>query len=683
MIGNRFLISIISLTSWVLTGFAQTPVKTEYTDFENDTLTLNQVEVKAARGRIKNEITPLNTETLGRQELFRAACCNLGESFTTNPSVDVSYSDAATGARQIKLLGLSGTYVQMLQENIPAFRGVSLPFGLGYVPGPWMQSIQVSKGASSVKNGYEGITGQINIEYLKPQGTEAFRVNGYYDSNEKIELNLDAEKHLGEHLSTGILAHYEKSSRDHDMNHDGFSDMPKVEQINVMNRWAWVSNRWISQLSVRALKESRWSGVSHHNRSGVDIQPYDIDIDSKRIEGQWKNALVINRDRNESLALMIKGVYHEAEDQFGNSHYDAVQKNAYAQLMYESNLAEGHNLAAGLSFNHDYLDESLMRPLQMPLGTKQKGHNKENTAGIYAQYTYTLDEIFTAMLGIRYDYSSLYNGFVTPRLHLKYSPAEWLTIRLAAGKGYRTAHPVAENVALLSSARVLYCMSDNLPFQTMKQEEAWNSGLTFALKIPVGDETLELNADYYYTNFLQQVIIDRDQPQSICIYDLDKEGESYSHVAQVDATYPIYEGLSLTAAYRWQDVRQTECGVLRRVPLTSRYKALATLSYKTPLELWQVDLTYQYNGGGRMPDPYDGRWKPTYKPFGLLSAQVTREFRHFSLYIGGENLTGFKQKNPIIDSIHPWSDAFDASMVWGPTEGAMIYAGFRVNIEKQ
>lgn len=656
-----------------LSVWAQQPVKTEYTDFDKDTLMLDQVEIKASRGRVKNELTPLNTETLGRQELFRAACCNLGESFTTNPSVDVSYSDAATGARQIKLLGLSGTYVQMLQENIPAFRGTALPFGLGYVPGPWMQSIQVSKGAASVKNGYEGITGQINIEYLKPQGIEAFRVNGYYDNNQKVELNLDSEKHLGEHLSTGILAHYEKSSREHDMNHDAFIDMPKVEQINVMDRWAWVSNRWISQLSVRFLKESRISGTSRH----TSHVPYTVDIDTKRIEGQWKNALVMDRDRNESLALMLKYSYHEADDQFGASYYDATNKNVYAQLMYEGNLAEGHNLAAGLSFNRDDLEEYLGQA-----GDNFWGLISETTVGAYAQYTYTLGEKLTAMLGLRYDFSNFYEWwFMTPRLHVKYSPAEWFSLRVAAGKGYRSAHPVAENVALLSSSRSVVTPS-GYAFEMLDQEEAWNTGLTLGFKVPIGEESLDINADYYYTRFLQQVIIDRDQPNAIAIYNLPEDGKSYSHVAQVDATYPFPLGFSLTAAYRWQDVRQSELSGLRRVPLTSRYKALATLSYKTPLELWQVDLTYQHNGGGRMPDCPNGLWKSHYHSFGQLSAQITREFRYFSVYLGGENLTGFKQKNPIIDSFNPYGQNFDATMVWGPTEGAMVYAGFRLNIQK-
>ena len=139
----------------------------EYIDIVlNEGVQLAEVNVtgrKMGFQKLRSSVT--NAELINSDELCRAACCNLGESFVTNPSVDVNYSDAATGAKQIKLLGLSGTYVQMLTENIPNFRGASAPYGLGYVPGPWMSSIQVSKGTSSVKNGYEALTGQINIEF--------------------------------------------------------------------------------------------------------------------------------------------------------------------------------------------------------------------------------------------------------------------------------------------------------------------------------------------------------------------------------------------------------------------------------------------------------------------------------------------------------------------------------------
>lgn len=662
----QYSLTVLLLACSAATAWAQLP----------DTIVIDDVSVTAHRTPIHSSFSVESKEVIGAGELIRAACCNLGESFTANPSVDVSYSDAATGARQIKLLGLSGTYVQMLQENVPAFRTAALPFGLGYVPGPWMQSIQVSKGAASVRNGYESVTGQINIEYKKPQGMEGYHLNAYYDTYLKLEANADAELHLTDHLSAGLLVHAERSNQDHDGNRDGFMDMPQVKQYNLMDRWAWVSDHWISQLSVRGLHEERLSGTSSHSHAS---SPYRIDLTTNRLEGQWKNALLMRKDKGESLALILKGVYHDADNLYGARNYRVNQKNAYAQLMYEVDLTPEHNLSVGASFNHDYLDEKDLALRSL-----------ETTPGAYAQYTYKPSETFTAMAGIRYDHSSVYGGFVTPRLHLKYHPAEWFTARVAAGKGYRSSHPIADNFTLLATSRQL-----DIESQQMQQEEAWNVGGSMVFDLPVGDETLALNADYFYTRFNQQVVIDRDVPQQLFIYNLPDGGQSYSKVMQVDATYPFFPGFSLTAAYRYQDVKVSQwvgktaaekslhtAHELCTPVLTSRYKALATASYKTPLELWQFDVTYQYNGPGRLPDCHHGEWQTHYKAFGQLSAQVTREFRYFSVYVGGENLTGFKQKNPIVGANDPYCDLFDATMVWGPTEGAMGYIGFRMNIEK-
>lgn len=642
--------------------------KDKYTDFDKDTLLLEQVEVKAQNGsRLKVKNVTSNTELIGAAQLVRAACCNLGESFTTNPSVDVNYSDAATGARQIKLLGLSGTYVQMLTENIPNLRGASIPYSLGYVPGPWMQAIQVSKGASSVKNGYESTTGQINIEFLKPQAIDGVRGNLYYDTQQKLEANADASVHLTDELSTSILLHYEDRQKDHDGNGDGFMDMPKQRQYNVMHRWAYVSPKFISQLSARVLYDKRESGQSLKHHNPVSSHPYyGIDISTHRYEGQWKNAIILDPDHNASVALMLHGSIHDSKQSFGQRLYDVNQKNGYAQLMYETDLNERHNLAVGASLNHDYYKENykLDHWIESTYAT-----DKETTTGIYAQYTYKLDDLFTFMGGVRYDYSDVYGSFFTPRVHIKYSPNEVFTLRASVGKGYRTPHALAENTSILATGYVIWNV------ENYKQEEAWNYGISTGFDIPVGEKNLELNAEYYYTDFKNQLIMNVRSRTGEVIFE-NLQGKSFSHTVQVDATYPLFEGLTATAAYRFNDVRCTYDDELRWKPLTSRYKGLLTLSYKTPLELWQVDVTGQLIGPSAL---YDGTRSPSY---GLLNAQITRDFRYFSLYVGGENLTGYKMKNPIIGADDPFSSKFDATQVWGPTEGAMGYIGIRFKFEK-
>lgn len=621
--------------------------------------------VVRARRSTRSRSRVESVDLIGQDQLIRAACCNLGESFTTNPSVDVSYSDAATGARQIKLLGLSGTYVQMLTENVPNLRGAALPFSLGYVPGPWMQSIQVSKGASSVKNGYESTTGQINIEFLKPQATDGVRANAYLDSELKEEVNLDGSIHLNNRLSTATLLHFENRQMDHDGNGDGFMDMPKLRQYNLMHRWAYVSPLVISQLSMRVLRDERNGGQSAKHVSDPSLPLYGTSVRTNRYEAQWKNGFTLDAEHNTSIALMLHGSWHDAWNTFGHTQYDVTQKNGYAQLMFETDLTERHNLSVGASLNHDYFNE------RSNLTLVNDGLQSETTVGMYAQYTYKLGERLTIMPGVRLDHSSLYGTFFTPRLHVRYAPNDIFTLRASAGKGYRSPHALAENPALQTCGRTILVATD------MEQEEAWNTGLSVAFNVPVGEKNLELNAEYYYTYFLSQMIVNYDGLRGAHTLSFENlQGKSYSHTFQIDATYPFFSGFTATAAFRFNDVKCTYDGVLRQKPLTPRYKGLLTLSYKTPLELWQFDVTGQLNGGGEMYD------RTSYPSYFQLQAQVTREFRHFSLYLGGENLTNYKMPCPIIDAHRPWSSTFDATQVWGPVTGAMAYVGIRIKFEK-
>ena len=626
--------------------------------------TLSSVTITSRKATMRPLKGALNGKDISRDELFKAACCNLGESFVTNPSVDVNYSDATTGAKQVKLLGLSGTYVQMLTENLPNFRGAALPYGLGYVPGNWMKSMQVSKGNSSVKNGYEAMTGQINVEYVKPEDEEGLSLNLYGSTMGKFEANADGNIHIkGKDLSTEILAHFENNWNHHDGNGDGFQDDPQVKQFNLQNRWLWKTGNYVFHGGLSLLKEDRTNGQVDKALSMFGgTTPYRINIGTERYEGYMKHAFILNTAHGTNIALLGNVSLHKQDALYGIKQYDVNEKNAYASLVFETNFTPEHNLSAGLSFNHDYLHQRLSLPSgAIPsdygnLYPLERGIESETTPGAYVQYTYNLHDHLVAMAGLRVDHSTVYGTFLTPRFHLKWMPAQILTVRLSAGKGYRSAHALAENNYLMASGRRL--IIDNL-----KQEAAWNYGSSLSFVIPVGKQALKLNADYYYTHFLSQAIIDYDtNPQELHITNLD--GKSYSHTFQVDASY------------------------LFSKPLQGRYKALVTASYKTPLGLWQFDATAVLNGGGRMPQPYttpsgDLSWQPNFRAYGQLNAQVTRYFRHFSVYVGGENLTNYKQKNPIIGYNNPWGNSFEPTMVYGPVQGAMAYIGVRVNLGKR
>lgn len=640
-----------------------------------DSISLEEVVVTHRSAGTNRLGGPVDAVRINRQELFKAACCNLGESFTTNPSVDVNYSDAATGARQIKLLGLSGTYVQMLAENIPNWRGTAIPYSLSYVPGPWMKSILVSKGASSVRNGYESITGQIDVEFLKPEDEQGATINLYGNSEGRMEANADANVHLTQRLNTEVLAHYERSFIDMDGNDDGFIDMPRVRQFNIHNRWDWLGDTYIFHGGLALLDEDRKSGQTQDAASSADR--YEIGLKTHRYEGYMKHAFFLDREHGTNIALMASATLHQLDAHYGHKRYKTDERNLYAQLMFETTFTSKHTLSAGLSINHDDPDSEVTVTYGQLYGTGAHDQ-RETTPGIYAQYTFNSYDRWIVMAGIRADHSSLYGTFVTPRLHIKFAPSDKFSWRATIGKGYRTTQPLAQYNNLMASGR-------SIIIDELKQEAAWNMGTSCSLTLPVAGRLLKANLEYYYTHFDNQTVVDYDsRPWIIHITNLD--GRSFSHTIQADVSYPILPGLELTAAYRINNVKTTLAGKLREKPLTNRYKGLITASYRTPLGIWQFDVTLQLNGGGRMPTPYytgnDNHlsWPERFHAYEQLNAQVTRWFRHFSIYIGGENLTGKRQKNPIIRPDEPWSGLFDPTLVWGPVSGAMAYAGIRINL---
>lgn len=660
---KRFFAISVSLTfpNCIPLLHANGDTEDDYTELENVV-----VQTKEQTG-LQRLSGAENGIKLDQSELFKAACCSLGESFTNNASTDVNYSDATTGAKQVKLMGLSGTYVQLLGDNLPIFRGVSSPFALDFVPGPFMKSLSVSKGASSVKYGYESVTGQINVEYLHPDDEEQINVNAYIDSHSKVELNADANSHYGEKLSTEFLTHYEDMFMHMDDNEDGFLDKPMRRNFNLHNRWKYKSDKDILQAGATLLYDLRNGGqTTDANTYGNDR--YKIGLKNENYSVYVKNAIILNQASGENIAIMASANWYDYDAFYGHRSYDATQQNLYAQGMYEIKIKKEHSLSAGANITYDKIDQNAVYD-----GLNAEDEN-ERVVGAYGQYTYTHGSLFTGMAGLRIDNSSIYGTFLTPRFHLKYSPAYFVILRASAGKGFRSTHTLAEYNNLFASSR-------KMVIGDLEQEEAWNMGLTTSWYIPVGEKTMTVNAEYFYTTFDNQTVVDYDSDcKTIKIDNLN--GDSYSHVFQIDASYQLLRGLTATAAYRLNDVKCTYNGKLKTKPLTNKYKALFTVSYKTPLELWQFDATLQINGGGRMPKSYtmaDGSqsWDDKFHAYPLLNLQVSREFRHCTVYVGGENLTNFKQKNPIIDADKPFGTEFEPTLVWGPVSGIMAYAGVR------
>jgi len=704
---------------------------------------LDEVTVEARRQLvIKSRYSAFDVQSFGQGELCRAACCNLSESFETSASVDVSYADAATGAKQIKLLGLSGTYVQLLTENTPAVRGLAQSFGMEYIPGSWMDAVQISKGTSSVINGYEAITGQINVEYLKPQTQSPIAVNLMLNTDLHAEANITGgwdipipnDPMLGT-LSTGVLAHYHDGSWPMDGNKDGMLDMPLDRIVNILNRWYYKNDEYTFQFLVRGLHDERHGGqreTAMGKQMGVmpPAIPYLIDLRSDRVEGFMKNGIVFDEETGMSLGIIAAGSYHDQMNTYGRTAWKASQANGYLNAIFQNTWGGehhhhhhhgeteeeeehthelSHKLSAGLSVNYDQYWETLTSPW-LPMangqGANAKLDRRELTPGIFAEYTFTHGENLTLIAGVRGDWSSRYGLFATPRLNIRYAPFEWWTLRGSVGLGYRSPNLIADNAAYLVSTREWQSMA-NGQWLTAKQERSLNTGLTTVFDIPVGKRNLQISAEYYFTNFFDGMMVDLDaSPNSITFCNLsDIPGaRSFSHTAQIEASMEVLRGWTVTAAFRYNDVRQTSLNAatgnyeLREKTLQNKFKGLVTMSYVTPLKKWQFDVTAQFNGPGRMPDGlalddrtqyYTSNGNIYHKWYPQLLAQITKYWRTCSLYLGAENMTNFTQQRPILGTYDAqgqvqmdYSAPFDASMVWAPTAGWKIYLGFRWALDR-
>lgn len=635
-------------------------------NLEIDEVTIIQKD----RGTYLSVINPIQTERIGGAELHKAACCNLAESFETNPSVDVSYSDAVTGAKQIRLLGLEGTYSLLQVENMPNLRGLATTFGLTYIPGPWMESIQVSKGTASVLNGYDAIAGQINAELKKPDGEEKLFLNVYANKHQRVEFNGYTNIRLNEKWSTGILTHLSHLNNRTDDNSDGFMDEPLSTRLQAMNRWKYVGgNGHMAQAGINVLYEDRLGGQTGFERDMNPslLNPYGINIKTNRLEGFFKTGYVFPNGKT-AVAWLSNLSLHETNSFYGLTDYDADETRFYGNAVLTRDLDEHglHTINTGFSFIYDYFNESLY---------EQSITRTEKVPGLFAEYTFKPNPKFTLMAGLRTDFHNIFGTFVTPRMHFRYQVGNHLTLRGSAGKGYRTANVLSENIYLLANSRDLLWQDD------VMQEEAWNYGVTLVQNYTLLERDLQINAEFYRTDFQTQLLVDREtSAENIILAPL--KGKSYANSFQLDLRWQPINRLDMLLAYRVNDIQQTIGGELKEKPLTSRYKGLINFNYTTNLKKWMFDYTIQFNGGGRVPvvPGVSTNINDEFSPYTIMNAQITKYFRYWSIYVGSENLTNFKQKNPVAGADDPFGPGFDATNVWGPTVGRKIYIGLRFNL---
>ncbi|MBP5487857.1 MAG: TonB-dependent receptor plug domain-containing protein [Bacteroidales bacterium] len=617
----------------------------------------------------------IRTEVISAAGLQKMACCNLAESFENSASVTVGYSDAATGARQIRLLGLSGTYTQMLDENRPVMRGITSPFGLSYIPGPWLESIQIAKGSPSVINGSESMTGQINLEFKKPTEEKPLFIQASMMTDTKADFNVTSAWQVSPTLYSIFLGHVDGNFKTFDMNGDGFRDDPRMLQFNVSNRWLYyrpdIQIRW----GIHAVRDHREGGQEGYDKDGyVRGKPWGTNITNSLVDGYIKVGKPLREDGSASVAAIADYTFQKTDSWFGQRSYLPRQNSGFLNLLYRNQVNESHDFTMGISGTLDILNDS-----RLAFG------------GAYGEYTFHSGETFTSILGARVDY--YYNkdnrdegGFrFVPRATLKYAPWDWLVFRANGGRGLRYSNPISDNLGILSTTKVI-SMDNGLPEHPL--EDSWTFGGNITFYLPSSSDNTSISLDYFRTVFYRQVVVDYEQsPHNIWLF-IPEGRNSSSDNFQVDFNAEPFERFTVALTGRYTLAKSpTLDGRIVEKPMTSLYKGVLNLQYKTNLSKWIFDFTASVNGSARVYDFMKEMWDDDgsilYKEgrtpvYPLLYAQITRRFKGFDVYLGGENLTNFTQKKVIVGN--PSFPGFDASCVWGPIMGRKVNVGFRITL---
>ncbi len=687
---TRLVVSYVGYRSDTLELGTQTSVKVE---LKPETV-LAEVTVTGWRSTSAIDYASgINRIVMDEKELFKAACCNLSESFETNPAVDVAFTDAVTGTRQIQMLGLAGPNTLISIENMPGVRGLASSQGIQFIPGTWINSIQVTKGVGSVVNGYESIAGQINVELKKPQESERLYLNGYVNNAGRSEANVIYTAQPFKKWGTTFLVHGSTRPFEMDQNRDSFLDFPLGSQVNFINRWVYNSGTgWLGQFSLKYLEDTKQGGQTGFDpeRDQFTTNRYGLEINTTRAEFTGKLGYQFAGKTYKSVGFQLNALEHRHESYYGFTVHDARERSLYSNLIYQSIIGTtAHKFKTGLSFqlidHNEFFDQST--------GGVHGGHGGalqfdrvERVPGAFVEYTYDYLDKFSVIAGARVDQHNLFGTLFTPRVHTRYSITPTSVIRVSAGRGIRVANLLIENTGVLVSSReVLFRNPTAAAAYGFRPDQAWNYGLNFNQEFELNYRPGSLSLDYFYTSFQQQAVLDVDaNTQAATFYGLS--GKSFSHSLQAQVDYQIVRRLDVRLAYRWLDV-QTDyiLGRFQR-PLIPRDRAFLNLAYATKNN-WKFDFTVQRVGRQRIPFTFSNPTEyqlPEYSaPYWLMNAQVSKDFgERWSVYIGVENLSNFRLDNPIVAANDPFGMYFDSSMVWGPVFGRMWYAGFRYRVAK-
>ena len=651
---------------------------------------LSDVTVTARPGgTFTSVLDPRHVETVTSHELKKAPCCNLGESFETNAAVDVSYRDAATGAREMQVLGLRGIYSQLLIEKRPTLYGLAAPIALDLIPGTWLSSIQIGKGAASVQTGPNALAGQVNTELEKPRDGDPAFVNVFAAGTGRFEANAHLNRAWDDRHASGLLLHGSRNLQAHDRDRDGFYEQPGRTTFAGLARHFYSGEEWAGQVNVYAARDRRSGGQTDHDADELEGhdhsgEPYAIDLANDRVEAFAKTAYLGFERAATSIGVIASATYHDLDNAYGPTDHAARQRSGYASVLFSSYLGStAHTYTAGLATQVDDYAERLART---------DYDRTERSTGAFAEYTYDRPYVrgawgMSVIAGLRVDRHSLGGWQALPRVNVKLNPTERLALRASAGRAYRSAQVIAENLRLLPSSRTLVLD------EPLRVETGWNYGVALTQNLgEAGTEqnfrpNAQLGLDLYATHFANVATVDQETTIGFTrVANAPAPARTYAALASVSVE-PV-RGLGLKAAYKYVDARQTYLdGVERRVPYVARFRGLLAADYETGDKRWRFNANVQWVGPQRLPGetafglfPIDRAAPLVFESpaFALASAQATYVVNDLlELYGGAENLGDYRQRNAIVGAENPEVGYFDASRVYAPLMGRMPYVGLR------
>ncbi len=647
---------------------------------------LEEVKVESNKKGIQKSLSKTaNTIVVSGKELLKAACCNLAESFETNPTIDVNFSDALTGTKQIKMLGLTSPYLMITEENIPSVRGASQAYGLSFTPGTWVESIQITKGAGSVVNGFESISGQINTELIKPMKDIPFFLNAYGASDSRFELNTHFNTKLSSHWATSLYLHGNARVAKNDMNHDGFLDNPIGKQVNLVNRWQYSNPEtgWVSFINFKYMKDEKQTGELNFdkNRDQLTTNYWGSEINTNQFDFTSKVGYVFKDMPFQSIGFQNAYSNHNQNSYFGLNQYNIKQQSYYSNLIFNSIISNTmHKFAAGVNFTYDKYAEYV---------NLSDVSRTDNSAGTFFEYTYDDNDKFSLILGGRFDYHNRLGAFFTPRLHAKYNPWKKAVLRFSAGRGKRAANIFAENQQLFASSRVFSVLDTDGKIYGLNPEIAWNYGWSFTQNFIFFGKPADVTLDFYRTDFQNQAIVDLFQSShQVLFYNL--KGKSYANSFQLDFNIEIIKHFNLRTAYKYYDISTDYLSGSFQRPMQAKHRFFGNLEYETHIiekgKQWKFDYTFNWLGKQKLPNTVNNSSQdqlPEYSPsFGIMNAQITRTFSsYFEMYIGVENMGNYHQNKAILGNDNPFGATFDTSIIYAPVFGQMYYAGLRFKIK--